>query len=77
MYRFLLLYVSYGESGSRQCFAEGLVHFDRSVYVRDFWIEEGKYFGDMHRLRCWLRDNNDLLFWRIQMIDEIPKGEPQ
>jgi len=84
VYRFLLLYVRYGEGDTHQCYAEGLIHFDKSVYVRGFWKQEGSlgdfgnmhdHFGNMHDLRCWLRDNDDLLLWRIQMIDEIPKGE--
>lgn len=77
MYRFLLLYVRYGDSGEHQCYAEGLIHFDKSVYVRGFWKKEGSlgYFGNMHDLKCWLRDNEDLLLWRIQMIDEIPRDD--
>ena len=70
MYRFLLLYV--GTMNGQQRFAEGLVHVDKSVYVRGFYPEEGKLYHDLYALKCALRDNEDIHSWHIQMIDEIP-----
>ena len=70
MYRFILLYCRYGEIN--QCFAEGLVCIDGGVYVRGFYPEEGKLYGDLYTLRCAMRDNETIRWWYIQMIDEIP-----
>lgn len=72
MHRFLVLYSKYSAPGFH--YAEGLVQFDGAVYTRCFAPENGPFFGDMHHLRCSLRDNDDLQFWRIQMIDEMPGG---
>lgn len=69
MYRFLLLYVS---DDGLQYFAEGLVHVDKSVYVRGFYPEEGKLYGDLYALKCAMRDNENIRDFHIQMIDEIP-----
>lgn len=68
MYRFLVLYSKYSDPGFH--YAEGLIQFDKSVYVRCFSPSNGPFFGDMHHLECSLRDNDDLGFWRIQMIDK-------
>lgn len=71
MYRFLVLYSKH--SDPVLLYAEGLIQFDGAVYVRCFSPVNGPFFGDMHHLKCWLRDNDDLIFWRVQMIDEIVK----
>lgn len=70
MYRFILLYIDHDDG--RQYFAEGLIHVDRSVYIRGFYPEEGKLYGDLYALKCAMRDNEDIRSFHIQMIDEIP-----
>lgn len=75
MYRFLVLFTDYSSNQGR--YAEGLIQYDGSIYVRGFSPSNGPFFGDMHHLRCSLRDNEDLRSWRIQMIDEMPKRGEQ
>ncbi len=50
MYRFLLLYID--NDDERQYFAEGLIHVDRSVYVRGFSPKEGEYYGDLYAMKA-------------------------
>jgi hypothetical protein len=69
MRRFLVLYVGYDD---KQYFAEGLIHIDKSVYVRGF-LEEGKLFIDIHAVGHYFRDNDDIRSYHIQMIDEVEK----
>ncbi len=68
MLRFLLLYMLFGDP--HHYYAEGLVHFDRSVYVCGFCPEGGKLFGDLLNMEHYMRDNEDIYSFRIQMIDE-------
>jgi hypothetical protein len=74
MQRFIVLY-SRHENGV-QCYAEGVVCFDRAVWVRGFSKAENTLFIDMHALQCYLRDNGDLWMYHIQMIDEKPSALP-
>ena len=68
MYRFIVLYVG---DDYRQYFAEGLIHVDKTVYVRGFYPEEGKLYADIYVLKRALRDNESIRSWHIQMIDEM------
>jgi hypothetical protein len=70
MHRFLVLYVG---SDGRRYFSEGLIHVDKVVYVRDFYLEEGKLFHDIYGLKCYLRDNENIRSYSIHMIDEMIK----
>lgn len=69
MYRFLLLYID--NDDERQYFAEGLVHVDGSVYVRGFYPEEGKLYGDLYVLKRAMRDNENIRYFHVHVIDEI------
>jgi hypothetical protein len=73
MKRFLVLYTD--RVTGQRLYAEGLVCADGAVYVRGFYPEEGKLFGDMHHLNCSLRDNEDIRYVHIQMLDgEVTGG---
>jgi hypothetical protein len=67
------LLVLYSEStGKRRC-AEGLICVDGAIYVRGFEPDPSSpncLFGDLHHLKCWLRDNVDIRYARVQILDE-------
>jgi hypothetical protein len=67
MKRLLVLYTSAMAKEKR--YAEGLIHFDGSVYVDGFYPEEGKPYGDLEALKNALRDNDGIRHWYILLLD--------
>jgi hypothetical protein len=65
--RFLVLYSDARTEVTH--YAEGLIHYDGTVYLRSFYPEEGKLFLDIQALRNYLRDNEDIWHVNIHMLD--------
>lgn len=68
MYRFIVLYIG---DDFRQYFSEGLIHVDKTVYVRGSYCEKDQRYEDLYTLKLALRDNEKIRHWHIQMIDVV------
>jgi hypothetical protein len=72
MRRFLLLYSYHDDEIQR--FAEGLIHYDETVYVRGFYPKEmARTYYDLLALKSYLRDNDQVRSFNIVMIDQEAK----
>lgn len=68
MRRFLVLYTD--AFSGRHHYAEGLIHYDQTVYLRGFYPEEGKPFSSIRDMETSLKENDGIESVHIQMIDE-------